>query len=35
MNSSVEMYAYGMSKDLVCKKLKIKYNSLINNTKID
>ena len=30
---SVEIYAYGMSKDLVCNKEEIKCNNIINNTK--
>ena len=26
---SIETYAYGMNKELVCKKEKIKYNNII------
>ena len=30
---SIETYAYGINKDLVCKKKEIKCNNIINNTK--
>ena len=30
---SIETYAYGMSKDLICKKEKIKYISVIKQCK--
>ena len=30
---SVETYAYGMSKDLVCKKEEIIYNNITNQKK--
>ena len=32
-NISVEIYAYGMSKDIICKKEKIKRNSIIKQYK--
>ena len=31
---SIETYPYGMSKDLICKKEKIKCNNIKNNTKM-
>ena len=31
---SIEIYAYGTTKGLICKKEKIKRNNIINNTKI-
>ena len=31
---SIETYAYGISKDLICMKEKIKRNDIINNTKM-
>ena len=31
---SIEIYAYGMNKDLVCTKKEIKCNNIINNTKM-
>ena len=30
---SIETYAYGMNKDLVCKKEEIKYNNIIKQCK--
>ena len=30
---SIETYAYGMSKDLICKKEKIKHNNIIKQYK--
>ena len=32
---SIEAYAYGMSKDLVCKKQEINYNNIIKPHKND
>ena len=32
-SDSKETYAYGMSKDLVCKKKEIKFNNIKNDTK--
>ena len=31
---SIETYPYGMSKDLICKKEKIKCNNIKSNTKM-
>ena len=31
---SIETYPYGMSKDLICKKEKIKCNNIKNNTEM-
>ena len=31
---SIETYAYGLSKDLICKKGKIKHNNIIKDYKM-
>ena len=32
--NSIEIYAYGINKNLVCKKEKIKYNNIMKNKKM-